>query len=261
VELLLDLNREILSWRAKIRRTRLLRRVQFALGMLAAGLIAACWAATAVTWGRVDLAAVNFPCLVVVGLCAAGIVKIAQEFGDGGYTPVPQLELELEVAEERRRLYAASLNLPVEVRRFAYRDSVPREVTGLRQDGDHYRRVHNALQSVIIIGSIATSTAAGLSDVHPALRWVTVGVGLAVGISAGFTGYFKFRERSFYLQQTADAIEQEVSAVDLRIGSYAGKGDELAMAEFTERVEFLKTEQRKRQQQLDQPAEGRDGVV
>ena len=31
----------------------------------------------------------------------------------------------------------------------------------------------------------------------------------AVGIASGFMGYFKYKERSFYLQQTADAIESE----------------------------------------------------
>lgn len=31
-------------------------------------------------------------------------------------------------------------------------------------------------------------------------------------------GYFKYKERSFYLQQTADAIESEWEAVEAGIG-------------------------------------------
>lgn len=82
----------------------------------------------------------------------------------------------------------------------------------------------------------------------------------AVDVAAGFTGYFKFRERSFYLQQTSDSIYQELSAVGLGIGRHKGKTEPEAMTEFTEQVELLKIEQRKRQQQLEQPSEGREGT-
>jgi hypothetical protein len=119
-----------------------------------------------------------------------------------------------------------------------------------------YRRIHNALQSVIIIGSLAASTAAGLAETPPPYKWITVGTSFAVGISAGFTGYFKFRERSFYLQQTADSIEEEYDSVTLGVGRYAsGQDEEAKLIEFTQRVETLKSDQRKRQQQLDQPTE------
>lgn len=76
-----------------------------------------------------------------------------------------------------------------------------------------------------------------------------------VGLAAGFTGYFKYHERSFNLQQTADAIEREYEAVELRVGRYAGKSDEEAYALFADVVERHRDEQNKRQQQLDQPVE------
>jgi hypothetical protein len=78
-----------------------------------------------------------------------------------------------------------------------------------------------------------------------------------VGISAGFMGYFKFRERSFYLQQTADAIEQALNASELSIFRYGGLEDDATLQQLVEEVETLKAEQRKREQSLDQPADAR----
>lgn len=173
---------------------------------------------------------------------------------------VRKLELELELAQERRRLYAVSLNLDMATRQLIYRDGVPVEIEKYRHESKYYRRIHNFLQAVIIIGALAGSTLTSLLQSVPALRWYAVGTTFAVGVSAGFTGYFKFRERSFYLQQTSDAMDQELSAVELGIGRYKGKDDENAMTDFTEQVELLKAEQRKRQQQLEQPSEGREGT-
>ncbi|KUL48973.1 hypothetical protein ADL28_27595 [Streptomyces violaceusniger] len=86
-------------------------------------------------------------------------------------------------------------------------------------------------------------------------QWLTVGLSLAVGLAAGFMGYFKFRERSFYLQQTADLIEQEVNAMTLGIADYSGMNRQESLARLVERVEVFRNEQRRRQQQLDQPVE------
>lgn len=171
-----------------------------------------------------------------------------------------KLELELELAQERRRLHAVSLNLDMATRQLIYRDGVPVEIEKYRHESKYYRRIHNFLQAVIIIGALAGSTLTSLLQSVPALRWYAVGTTFAVGVSAGFTGYFKFRERSFYLQQTSDAMDQELSAVELGIGRYKGKDDENAITDFTEQVELLKAEQRKRQQQLEQPSEGREGT-
>jgi hypothetical protein len=50
------------------------------------------------------------------------------------------------------------------------------------------------------------------------------------------------------LQQTSDSIDQELSAIELGIGRYKSRTKDSAMTEFTEQVELLKAEQRKRQQ-------------
>ena len=86
-----------------------------------------------------------------------------------------------------------------------------------------------------------------------------LGVTFVVGISSGFLGYFKYKERSFYLQQTADSIESEWEALEIGVGRYKGIHDEeKALESFSEEVHRLKSEQKKRQQNLEQPAELRN---
>ncbi|MFE6864681.1 hypothetical protein [Nocardia sp. NPDC057668] len=68
--------------------------------------------------------------------------------------------------------------------------------------------------------------------------------------------YFKFKERSFYLQQTADDIEHEIEALEIEVGRYKYLGDPYeALKEFASEVHRLKAEQRKRAQNLEQPAD------
>ncbi|MFF4493386.1 DUF4231 domain-containing protein [Streptomyces sp. NPDC001546] len=214
-------------------------------------------------WRRVDLARVNLACIPIF----AALAVLALIIDDRSSTTIGRkdewapghvgnLRLDLELEIERKRLSAASLSLPPAIRRHVYRETVPAVVEQFRAEGKGYRRTHNIFQSVIIIGSLATSTAASLADAPPPYKWITVATSFAVGLSAGFTGYFKFRERSFYLQQTADSIEEEYDSVTLGVGRYKSiADDEASLVEFTERVEVLKSDQKKRQQQLDQPTE------
>jgi len=76
----------------------------------------------------------------------------------------------------------------------------------------------------------------------------------ALLISNGFMGYFKYKKRSFYLQQAADAIETEWKAIEVGVGKYKDADDESARLElFVDEVHRLKSEQKKRQQSLEQP--------
>lgn len=136
-----------------------------------------------------------------------------------------------------------------------YRDDIPDLISQFREEAGRTRGIHNRFQSVIIVGSVATSAVATASVSFSQARWITVGASAAVGLAAGFTGYFKYHERSFNSQQTADAIEREYEAVELRVGKYLGKSEPDAYAQFADSVERLRDEQNKRQQQLDQPVE------
>jgi hypothetical protein len=114
-------------------------------------------------------------------------------------------------------------------------------------------------KGVLIIGSLAgTGTSALITD-FPDVKWATLAVTTLAGAASGFMGYFKYKERSFYLQQTADAIESEWEAVEVGVGRYKRiPEEEERLAEFVEEVHRLKSEQKKRQQNLEQPPDSRN---
>lgn len=149
-------------------------------------------------------------------------------------------------------LDTASKNSPLAHQK-RYRDDMPDVVSQYREEADRNRKVHNRLQSIVIIGSVATSAITTASVSYSQARWSAVGVSAAVGLAAGFMGYFKYHERAFSAQQAADAIEREYEAVVLRVGKYITREDKEAYALFAEVVESIRDEQNKRQQQLDQP--------
>jgi hypothetical protein len=66
---------------------------------------------------------------------------------------------------------------------------------------------------------------------------------------------FRPRERSYNLQQTADAIQFEIDCSNRRIFGYKGLTSQEAYIKLAEEVEKLRNEQRKRQQQLEQASE------
>ncbi|MFF8677231.1 DUF4231 domain-containing protein [Streptomyces sp. NPDC015237] len=270
IEGLLDHDRKILDLRHEIRSAHVRRFVLVSTYASAPTLLLLLFVGNIATWGRVDLTRVNIAgipiLLALLVLCAVVRILSTGDLFDGVLTEdweagyAAEKKIDLVLAIERKRLSAASTNLPTETRRHIYRETIPGAIEQYRADGLRYRRIHNFFQSVIIIGSLATSTAASLAETPAPFKWITVGTSFSVGLAAGFTGYFKFRERSFYLQQTADSIEEEYDAVNLKVGRYKGTADDAAaLLDFTERVEILKNDQRKRQQQLDQPTETPEG--
>jgi hypothetical protein len=170
-------------------------------------------------------------------------------------------ELELALLREGKRVFAGQHELSLDTRRKAYKEETAEDIAGFREESTGFRRVHNLLQTILIFGSFGATGASGIAALAPSVRWITMGVTFAVGIAGGFAGYYKFRERSFYLQQTADAIEQESDAYELGIGRYKRISDpEEALADFVEEVHRLKTEQKKREQNLEQAPESRDAA-
>ena len=120
--------------------------------------------------------------LIILGLSAYIVFYIAESQDDEkGTLNVPKLELDLELARERRRLHAAAINLPIRTQQLIYRDGVPVDIERFQIESRHYRRIHNALQSVIIIGALAASTLTSLIQSVPQLRWFAVGTTFAVG--------------------------------------------------------------------------------
>ncbi|MER5868044.1 DUF4231 domain-containing protein [Kitasatospora sp. NPDC002040] len=188
-------------------------------------------------------------------LVVAGLVVAWVAYSPSGTEDDEDIIANIATVEEILRETEISRAVPLEKRQRRYQADASELVRRYQDESRKYRRTHNLLQSTVIIGSLLTTAFAALGDALPGQRWITVGVSLAVGLSAGFTGYFKFRDRSFYLQVTADDIEEEMNAANLGIGSYSGLTEAQMLSLYTERVEQIRGDQRKRQQQLDQPAE------
>ncbi|SNQ50289.1 conserved membrane hypothetical protein [Frankia canadensis] len=168
-----------------------------------------------------------------------------------------RLKYELIVLQnEQTNLAAQSAADPVTALRI-YRVASRADVSRYSRAAARNRRVHNTFQGIIIVGSIAVTSLTSAGSAIGGSRWLGAGLAAAVSISAGFTGYFKYRERSFNQQQTADAIAKESKAVELGIGDYGGK-EEDALRQFALKVEELKEEQRKKELQLEQTSNPRD---
>lgn len=164
------------------------------------------------------------------------------------------LELQLARQRERRKRLAADAELDEKVRRIAYKNESYEDIDKFRLESARYRRVNNILQGVLIVGSLAATAASALTAQILNIRWATLGLTFLVGISSGFMGYFKYKERSFYLQQTADSIESEWEAYEVGVGRYKRIPEEgERLAELVEEIHRLKSEQKKRQQNLEQP--------
>lgn len=173
---------------------------------------------------------------------------------------IAELQDALEGDQESLRTWNAVRPEPLLIRRRRYRETVAEVIERLQVESRKYRRIHNGLQSLIMVGSTTITTLAALDAKD--WNWLTISVvvlGFSVTLASTFTGYYKYRERSYFLQQTADAIEEESNAFTLGVGEYSVFGsdqeEDQALAKFTQRVEVLRNEQRRRQQQLDQPAE------
>jgi hypothetical protein len=192
VEQLLAYTEEILNLEADVRLARALRRF-FRISVIIVPLgILAIYVATDLTWRRVNLRSVIWPTIVALIIFSIYIiVYLNLRYGDRGDSfNVPKLELDLELARERKRVHAAAIDLPLRTRKMIYRDGVPDDIEQFRDESKYYRRIHNVLQTIIIVGALAASTLTSLIQSVPQLRWFAVGTTFSVGVAAGFSGYF-----------------------------------------------------------------------
>ncbi|WP_158973270.1 SLATT domain-containing protein [Streptomyces griseus] len=97
-------------------------------------------------------------------------------------------------------------------RRYSYRDAIPAEVGRLRAEGRRYSRWHNGFQWLLILCSAAIPAVAAFYDPPQPGKGRLIGLGASVSVIISAMGYYRFRERSFNLQQTADSIEQHRAA-------------------------------------------------
>jgi uncharacterized protein DUF4231 len=116
---------------------------------------------------------------------------------------------------ERVNLAAIEAADPIAALR-VYRVSALNDVEQYRRVARRNRRFSNYLQWIIIVGSVVatslTSASTTIAGTTPPVRWGAAIMSATVSIAAGLVGYFKFRERGFNEQQTADAIEKHYKA-------------------------------------------------
>ncbi|MET7988516.1 DUF4231 domain-containing protein [Streptomyces sp. NPDC005281] len=240
-----------------VRRRRRVRLMALALtvagGAIMAGLV---W--TVLTWGSPSrLLRVDITCALLALVSGLAAWVAAPPRGQLG---LAQLEDVLATNRDALRFLSALIHPTLKERRSLYREDVAGVIEQHRTDSRKYRLIHNMLQNLIMIGSATTTTVAAL-DTRNQFTWqniTIVAIGFTVTLAAAFTGYYKYRERSYFLLQTADAIEEEANAFTLGVGPYSdfdADQDQQALKLFTQRVEEHRNEQRRRQQQLDQPAD------
>ncbi|WP_314147410.1 DUF4231 domain-containing protein [uncultured Leifsonia sp.] len=251
---LIDIRADISAAEERVRRSRVAIR---ALKTIAVVLVLM-WAC-AVTVGvlfasSADLAGMWIPVVLLTILSGVGIAVLSTRETDnirliGRRTH----ELGLEQLYITQALHFSGRAIPVELRQYVYRGEMQRSIVSTRKSGDRYRRANNSFQSVIIVGSLATTAVASLNTGEGALKWVAVGLSFTVGLSAGFTGYFKYRERAFYLRQTADEMEEQLNAYELGLTPYEDGSETERIGRLTARIESIRVAQQQREQQLDQP--------
>ncbi|CAM5510941.1 hypothetical protein GCM10010390_38370 [Streptomyces mordarskii] len=222
-------------------------------------------AGNAVMWRQIDMKPYNVAVGALLALLfivfAAGMRMDTGQPKDEETKPLAALRLELDLLEERRILEAASGARSSKDRQHSYRESIPQEIDRLRGETRRYRRVHNFFQWGLFSASVAISVTTAIYDPPQPGKGILIGLGAFVSFTTAITGYFKFRERAFNLQQTADAIEQHVTAYDLAIAPYNQAGETTNLERLAESVESLRVEQRKREQQLEQPHQGQQEVI
>lgn len=265
VNFLVAYRRSAASLASQLRRARMARSLVIG-AVLGAFLVALGGAVTnAVTWGRFDMLPYNAAGGVVLALLFVVFV-IGRRMNAGnpeGGTPksVAALQLELDLLEERRVLEAAAGSRSARDRQYSYRETIPQEIERLRRETRRYRRVHNFFQWSLFVASVTMSVTAAIYDSPQPGKAILIGLGAFVSFTTAVTGYFKYRERAFNLQQTADAIEQHVTAFDLAIAPYNQADETVNLERLAENVETLRVEQRKREQQLEQPHQGQQEVI
>jgi hypothetical protein len=257
------LRRKALTIEREITARRVRRRIRVGLSAGALGCVLACAGWTAAAWDSYER--------VLQGGIACGALALLLAVAALAVSPVPPgakrgtlaaLEDDLEKVRDDQQILGAFKFLRLRSRRHLCRESVADLVEQYRSESRRYRRVHNGLQVLVMTGSAGSTTVAALDwGQQPTWQSITLtGISFSITLASAFTGYYKYRERSYFLQQTADAIEEHLNALALGVGEYAGyEGNETgALAKFTKNVEGLRNEQRRRQQQLDQPAERAD---
>lgn len=218
----------LLNMERAIAKVRFISRTQRVCVVVGAVAFLAGTAGIILAWGT------SFPfvkpaigCGLVLLLSAAlwfGVWDRPRDSGDGERTvfkPLPELETLAESLRTELAMARADEYPDLGDRRRRYRDEVHGIVQQYQGESRRYRRIHNTLQTLIMVGSAVVTTVSSLDAGQ--LTWqrmITIAASFTITVAAAVTGYYKYRERAYFLQQTADAIEEQLNGHEYGVGDY-----------------------------------------
>ncbi len=186
--------------------------------------------------------------------------RVQLALSDSYTTTGEKLQKEIRHLEDAKRLLDEDERSKLSPREQFY-STVDDRIGRYQREAKLWRWCNTISQIVIIILSIIiTSLTSGLGKIIPIvwITWLTPVLGIAIGILTGIMGYFKFRDRGYNAQLTANAIESEKKDFELGINDYEDKPSEAARTLFIKRIRNLIDEQKKRQLQLEQSSDYRE---
>ncbi|MEU3163945.1 DUF4231 domain-containing protein [Streptosporangium sp. NPDC006930] len=231
-----------------LRTTRLLQAI-----WLIASLVAAVFLGSAMFIGiwtnyRTPFTLIGFAAAAVSTAFAAGyLIKLRPQISENIHTlrTYETEQLHLAASEEANPLSALRI----------YRLIASNDIEELSRHARRNQRYANILQWIVILGSVVSTSLAGIAvggGDQPIVRLVTAISSGLVSVAAAAAGFFKFRERRTTQQQTADAMKRHLKAVELQIDEYDEEDEPLILKRFAKNMEELKDEQRKRELQLEE---------
>ncbi|HZS76137.1 MAG TPA: SLATT domain-containing protein [Ktedonobacteraceae bacterium] len=209
-------------------------------------------------------------CIFVIILCILALIFLTVAFftmddtnEDSGPNGLCQLDKlaslkeEIEKTEMYLRVFEQhqATQLTSEEQIELYKDALREAIREYQTKANSNRWMYFILQMIIIAASLLVGgLTSGLSNVITIFGSHLLAPALSFGVSflTAMITLFRPRERSYNLQQTADAIQYEIDCATRRIYGYKGLTTEQVYVKLAEEVEKLRYEQRKRQQQLEQ---------
>lgn len=210
-------------------------------------------------------------CVLVIIVCSIALFLLTVAFfasdndvnedtgmhGPSQIGKLAYLKEEIDKTEMRIRVFEQhqTTQLTPEEQTELYKDNLKEAIREYQTKANSNRWVYFTLQMIIIAASLLVGgLTSGLSNFITIFGSHLLAPGLSFGVSflTAMITLFRPRERSYNLQQTADAIQYEIDCATRRIYGYKGLSSEQVYVKLAEEVEKLRYEQRKRQQQLEQ---------
>ncbi|GAB1822661.1 DUF4231 domain-containing protein [Herbidospora sp. RD11066] len=238
-----------------LRTTRLLQAIWLIASLVAAAFLGSAMFIGIWTNYRTPFTLIGFAAAAISTVFAAGyLIKLRPEVSENVHTlrTLETEQLHLAAREEANPISALRI----------YRLIASSDIDELSRHARRNQRYANILQWIVILGSVVSTSLAGIAvggGDQPVVRLITAISSGLVSVAAAAAGFFKFRERRTTQQQTADAMKRHLKAVELRISEYDEEDEALVLKRFAQNMEELKDEQRKRELQLEESTDKNPG--